>query len=469
LRGRRIKFRFDRNPRNKKNLTTARELIRKDLRLSAAERNRLRVSQIAGASTCLRLDGSTFGKLGTVAASGQITANFVLTFSSGPDRGSEQPGAASDKYTQRSRWLDRHYASFEALTSSFLSALRETVEFDLIKWKSSPVVHQVVLPGTNSQARVMLLPLLRSALLTIPGQYLTAVEKLARDQGVRAVNIGGDELTAPTASGPVTELFSDHDSESDRSTAIGFIDSGLNPADREFRDVPVVFAKYDRQTGLFRRMPAEELHPHGHGTLVVKRALQTGGDPKPLVFMAAALNGMGADIPSVRMAFEWLVQECVPVLNCSFFVPSGTDPDRHGSFDDVLQRAHEENTKVVAAAGNEKCSRVGTPARHPHVLSVGAIDESDSFWLGNSHADCNGSFVPLYSAPGYAKVQNGKAVVRDIKSSFASPIVAGLYHRAIKQKAKPLDYLDKLSTPRSVGEFAPHQGVTKIISAGAIQ
>jgi subtilisin family serine protease len=200
----------------------------------------------------------------------------------------------------------------------------------------------------------------------------------------------------------------------DRTTRVGLIDSGVDPAHEVF-------------SGL-------TLHPHGcsgrvvpheHGTavasLLVGRAPTFhGAAPGSELYAADVYCGLptGGASDVVAEAFAWLVQEEVPVINVSLVGP----PNR--VLEGVVQRVIAGGHIVVAAVGNDGPAAPPLyPAAWPGVIGVTGVD-------ARRHVLAEAERGPQvkFAAPGAqmaaAKRPSGYTLVRG--TSFAAPIVAGL-------------------------------------------
>ena len=125
---------------------------------------------------------------------------------------------------------------------------------------------------------------------------------------------------------------------------------------------------------------------HGHGTHVAGTIAQStnngvgvagvapGASIMPLKVLDA--NGSGG-WGGIAAAIRWAADNGAHVINMSL---GGGFPSR--SVQRAIDHAHSRGVLVVAAAGNASRDRVEYPARHDHVLSVGAVryDRTLSFY-----------------------------------------------------------------------------------------
>jgi subtilisin family serine protease len=145
-------------------------------------------------------------------------------------------------------------------------------------------------------------------------------------------------------------------------------------------------------------------------------------------------------VPVSRLsaAIQWAVDAGVDIISMSL----GYEINEDYAWDDIaikmaLENAAEAGIVVVASAGNDgKDSANYLPASYPHVISVGATDESDkrAVWNLGLSGSSNYSDNPdalWVAAPGtkiYTTVARGNDISYDYKSgtSLSAPFVAGL-------------------------------------------
>ena len=124
----------------------------------------------------------------------------------------------------------------------------------------------------------------------------------------------------------------------------------------------------------------DDAHPdddHGHGTHVAGTIAQStnnglgvaGVAPEASIMPLKVLdrNGSGG-WGAIAAAIRWAADHGANVINMSL---GGGMPSR--TVQRAIDYAHEKGVLVVAAAGNSGRSRVEYPARHEHVLAVGAV------------------------------------------------------------------------------------------------
>jgi subtilisin family serine protease len=217
-------------------------------------------------------------------------------------------------------------------------------------------------------------------------------------------HIGADQVAPPGPGVPIT-----------------IVDSGVDPTHPEFAGRPnTTFLNDQTVTG------AGEFH----GTAVASvAAAPANGVDIVGVYPQAVLQSWDASPVSDVVAFSaaqgiaTAAQHCPGVINLSF---SGANPDPQ--LENAILGAVHNGCLVVASAGNNgQLGNLPTyPASYPHVLTVGATDESDnvapfssmSAWLDLAApgVDIVGA-VPLSHDPnGYSTGLEG--------TSFSAPIVS---------------------------------------------
>jgi len=256
--------------------------------------------------------------------------------------------------------------------------------------------------------RRLLIALVAALCACGPASAAAATGRVAGDplQGQEwwLADIGADKVAPPGPGVPIT-----------------IVDSGVDPTHPEFAGRPnTTFLNDQTVTGV------EEFH----GTAVASvAAAPANGIGIVGVYPQAVLQSWDASPVSSIVDFSVVegistaAQHCPGVINLSF---SGAQPDP--LLEDAILGAVHNGCLVVASAGNngQQGSPVSYPASYPHVLTVGATDESDtvlpfsslspSLDLAAPGVDIVGA-VPLSHDPsGY---QSGLA-----GTSFSAPIVS---------------------------------------------
>ena len=195
---------------------------------------------------------------------------------------------------------------------------------------------------------------------------------------------------------------------------VGLIDGGVDRAHRVFNGMVI------HQHGC-----AGKVVPSAHGTAV---ASLMAGRTENFAGAAAGAELFAADVycgepaggalDAILEAFDWLVQQRVPVLNVSLVGPPNV------MLQAVVGAVVGRGTIIVAAVGNDGPAAPPLyPAAYPDVVGVTAVDGRRKVLLEAGR----GPHVK-FAAPGAdmaaADLADSFAVVRG--TSFAAPIVAGL-------------------------------------------
>jgi subtilisin family serine protease len=220
-----------------------------------------------------------------------------------------------------------------------------------------------------------------------------------------------------------------------RTTRIGLIDNGVDPAHEVFSGLTL------HQHGCSGR-----ILPHEHGTAVA--SLMVGRAPTfhgaaagSELYAADVYCGLptGGAVDGVAEAFSWLVQEKVPVLNVSLVGPSNR------VLEGVVERVIAGGHIVVAAVGNDGPAAPPLyPAAWPGVVGVTGVDARRRV-LVEAERGAQVKFAAPGAQMAAAKTPSGYTLVRG--TSFAAPIVAGLL-------ALNLSAPDKAAADRAVVALA---------------
>ncbi len=194
---------------------------------------------------------------------------------------------------------------------------------------------------------------------------------------------------------------------------VAVIDTGVLSRDyRRFRRAPDL-AKTKFVPGRdFVDGDASPDDEHGHGTHVAGTIAQStnngvgvaGVAPAAAIMPIRVLDKRGAGRwGAIAAGIRWAADHGANVINMSL---GGGMPSK--TVGRAIDYAHRKGVVIVAAAGNASTPRVGYPASHPHVISVGAVryDEQLSFYSsygrgldlvapgGDLRVDQNGDGMP---------------------------------------------------------------------------
>lgn len=159
--------------------------------------------------------------------------------------------------------------------------------------------------------------------------------------------------------------------------------------------------------------PVKGMSPGCRGLIIPIFGEFNDGEPIPCsqVDLARAINAA--------------VQQGADVINISGgqYSPTGT---AHPILADAIQKCHDSNVVIVAAAGNQGCDCLHIPASLPAVLPVGAMDRDGSplpFSNWGEAYRSRGVLAPGTDIPG---ATSGGGLSLASGTSYATPIVSGL-------------------------------------------
>lgn len=158
-------------------------------------------------------------------------------------------------------------------------------------------------------------------------------------------------------------------------------------------------------------------------------------------------SGSGATSGIVD-AIDWVLQKKFKIVSMSLASPVKIGEKPSPIFEQIGQKALQQNTLIIAAAGNDSSrpdvpKPVSSPANADSIMAVGAVDNKMSvadFSNGGINAstggkvDLAGPGVDVYSS--YSKNANGKVMYRNLSgTSMATPHISGL--AALYWEAEP--------------------------------
>ncbi len=237
---------------------------------------------------------------------------------------------------------------------------------------------------------------------------------------------------------------------------------------------------------------ADDAYPddeHGHGTHVAGTIAQStdnglgvaGVAPSASIMPLRVLDASGAGgWAAIASAIRWAADHGADVINMS--LGGGM---RSRTVERAIDYAHEHGVVIVAAAGNSSANAVEYPARHDHVIAVGAVryDRELSFY------SCYGQGLDVVGPGGDTRVdQNGDGlpdgvlqntiVGRDVRrfdylawqgTSMAAPHVAGVAALVRASGVTDPDAVERVlrDTAEPVGDVE-HYGAGLVRADGAL-
>jgi uncharacterized repeat protein (TIGR01451 family) len=212
------------------------------------------------------------------------------------------------------------------------------------------------------------------------------------------------------------------------------------------------------QDKLCGRRPLYPVDGVGHGTHVTGTALAPDGvGVAPGARWIAARVCVRSDTcyPSwIMESLQWLLESepgAIPdVVNISLSIEDST------LLYELTRALDQAGIVVVAAAGNHP-QMLRSPANHPNVIAVGAVDDTGALWRRSGRGkSLSGEIKPDLVAPGLAITSTipGGGWARNSGTSMAAPHVTGAV--ALLRQAKPditphetLEVLRRSATPLS--------------------
>lgn len=180
---------------------------------------------------------------------------------------------------------------------------------------------------------------------------------------------------------------------------------------------------------------------NGHGTHVagIIAAIDNnigvvGVAPKASLYAVKVLSASGSGtLASLVKGIQWSIDHDMDVINMSLGFGTATE-EQLTPLHEVIVSAVAANITVVAAAGNDSTHLTELPGRYPEVLSVAAVNSTESLAPFNSTGKID------FSAPGvYVYSTYKKSYATLSGTSMASPHVAGAAALVISRTSSDLD------------------------------
>ena len=171
----------------------------------------------------------------------------------------------------------------------------------------------------------------------------------------------------------------------------------------------------------------------GHGTAVAAIAAAAPGgvrgvSPTSPIIPIKIFDDAGNSTPEdFVVAIERAVAAKAGVINISASAPvADVDPAATRAVEDAIYAAVSLGIPVIAASGNDSGGSIGAPAAYPHVIAVGATDESGNpalFSNTGRELDLVAPGANIVTAAPRVLCSSGYGSVSG--TSFAAPAVAG--------------------------------------------
>jgi subtilisin family serine protease len=203
-------------------------------------------------------------------------------------------------------------------------------------------------------------------------------------------------------------------------TAIGMIDTGVDMGHPVLAEAQIVSRQFIA--------PDASQSSSAHGTAVASVLVGASRDRRigllddVTIYAADAFHessdGNRADTYSIVRALDWLASEPVKVVNMSL---SGPD---NALLQKAIRAVQDRNIVIVAAAGNERNTGAGYPARYEGVVAVSGVDHR----LRKLRNANTGKHID-FAAPGadIITAQTAEQIGPVRGTSFAAPFVAAAF------------------------------------------
>jgi subtilisin len=225
-------------------------------------------------------------------------------------------------------------------------------------------------------------------------------------------------------------------SRTGRGIRVAVLDTGIDQQHPDFEGRSITVNSF---------VNGEEVQDdYGHGTHCIGTALgPRAPEVKPRygiayeaeIFAGKVLSnaGSGADA-GILAGIEWAIENGCAVVSMSLGAPTQPGQPFSQVFERVAQRAQEQGTLIVAAAGNDSerpdvIDPVGHPANCPSIMAVAALDAEGAIApFSNRGIDPEGGQVDI-AGPGVAVYSSWPMPTRYRTisgTSMATPHVAGI-------------------------------------------
>ncbi|MGH9279623.1 MAG: S8 family peptidase [Acidimicrobiales bacterium] len=224
---------------------------------------------------------------------------------------------------------------------------------------------------------------------------------------------------------------------SGRGVGVAVLDTGFDARHPDFRDRDIVTKSF---------ITGESADDgHGHGTHCIGTACGPWEPDRPprygiaynaKIFAGKVLSndGVGTD-GEVLAGMNWAIDSGCKVISMSLGTPVERGARYSRAFERIAQRALNQGTIIVAAAGNESrrdmniVNPVSHPANCPSILAVAAVDQNMKVAFFSNQGDPAGGGVVDIAAPGMGVYSSYVMPTRYRTmngTSMATPHVAGV-------------------------------------------
>ncbi len=268
-------------------------------------------------------------------------------------------------------------------------------------------------PGLDVESLATIIALDSNVVYCDANYILSAPEPVQGSQPFIDTKVGGTEFRSQPAT-TTTNLAAAQTISTGGSVTVGVIDVGINLDHPEMTAIAASGYDFVDADSIATDDPGGSAS--GHGTFVAGVVNLVAPDAAIRAYrvLDTAGRGNGYDIAQAIIS---AIDDGCRVINLSMVMSA-----RHGSIDDAIEFARNNDVLVVAAAGNDSTDSDRFPARDSYTLSVAAVDSLNlkaDFSSYGSHVDVcapgTGILAP-YLDTLYAAWDG---------TSFAAPFVAG--------------------------------------------